>query len=67
MYNPADNVKLKSLDIDVEQLNKSSPNKSWHDLETVKDNIEKLVFPTKIDDEYDRGKVHEYKSQINFF
>ena len=41
--------------------------KTWRDLETINDNVEKLIFPLELDDEYDRGKINEFQSQINVF
>lgn len=36
-------------------------------MENVHDIVEKLVFPMELDDEYDRGKINEFKSQVNLF
>ena len=41
--------------------------KTWHDVNTVEDSLEKIIYPLQMDDEYDRGKVNEYQSQINCF
>ena len=41
--------------------------RTWHDLKMEDDHIEKLVFPMEIDDEYDRGKINELKSQVQPF
>ena len=41
--------------------------KTWHDVNKVEDSLEKLIYPLSLDDEYNRGKVNEYQSQINCF
>ena len=41
--------------------------KTWYDLENVNDNLEKLIYPLEMDDKFDRGKVHEYESQVKVF
>lgn len=40
---------------------------SWQDMDNVHDIVEKVVYPMELDDEYDRGKINEFKSQVNFF
>ena len=40
---------------------------SWQELENIHDVVEQMVYPLETDDDYDRGKINEYKSQINHF
>jgi len=36
-------------------------------MENKHDIVEKLVYPMVLDDDFDRGKVNEFKSQVNLF
>ena len=40
---------------------------SWQDLRHIEDKVERLIYPTLFDDEFDRAKVNEFDSQINPF
>ena len=53
--------------IEAQKNEPSTCMKTWHDLESIDDNVEKLIFPMELDDDYDRGKINEYHSQVNFF
>ena len=33
----------------------------------MNDCVDKIIYPLKMDDEFDQGKVNEYKSQIEPF
>ena len=56
---------MDSLEHDDES--KSNMIRTWYDLENLNDNIEKLIYPLEIDDDYDRGKINEFESQIKVF
>lgn len=40
---------------------------TWQDLHKIDDKIEKIIYPTFMDDEFDRGQVSSFESQVNAF
>ena len=36
--------------------------RTWKDIRNINDQVEKLIFPVELDDDFDRGHVNEYKS-----
>ena len=40
---------------------------TWDNFQSEHDDVEKLIYPFKIGDEYDKGEVNEVNSQIHAF
>ena len=50
-----------------ERLEEQNTIIAWNNFREERDNVEKLVYPMKIGDAYDKGCMNEVHSQVNVF